>query len=422
MRSTPICRPPLRVPRGIFFATLIGSLLSDPSNAPAAQQTATWAGGTATWVTPSKWLGSGVPNNGTPEGCTYSVIIPDSSSLPSVVKLTGPKNIDELTIGTGSMLDVTSGGTLTFAPEQVVLTNRGTLSLGSTTLSSRLHFMGNRATLVGGGTVLLGTSQLKPGSFPFTLVNEDNSIQGSGSLSDMDIINRGTIHANRQDRLSLYAAYPTATSPRYTFVNNGTLRAGPGSTLTLNKATYNNFEGSQSGRIIADGGTVEVQDVTLNGGELTVLGGGNMFLRGHINTRLTNSPTGTILVTNQLGGTLVNPAGGLVALAGKFTLTLDSKSTYNNAGTFISATLLTGGPLYGGTIRLTGGPVAFRGGGLLTLASDRSRIESDPASPSSLLLIDQTLNGYGQVTAPIVNCDTIQADSPSGSLQCNIIA
>jgi hypothetical protein len=421
VRSTPICRPPLRVPGGILFAAFIGSLLSGPPIALAAQQTATWAGGSGSWITASKWLENQVPNNGIPDDSTYSAIIPASSSLLSIVKLTTASTIDELTIGAGSMFDLNTSGVLTFAPAQAILTNHGTLSLASTATYSRLRFAGDRATLRGGGTVILRSTQLKPTNTPLTLVNEDNSIQGTGSIAGMDIINRGIIDANLGDRLSLYAAYPAANSPPYTLVNSGTLRASSGSTLTLNKAIYNNFEGSNPGRIIADGGTVEFQDVTLNGGEITVLGAGNMSLRGHINARVTNSPTGTILVTDQLGGTLINPAGGLVALTGKFTLTLDSKSTYNNAGTFVSATPLTGGPLYGGTIRLTGGPVAFRGGGLLALASDRSRIESDPASPSSLLLVDQTLNGYGQVTAPIINCDTIQADRPSGSLQCNIV-
>ena len=88
----------------ILFATLLGAL-------SAAGQTATWTGGSSfgSWSNANNWSPQMVPLN--QAGTSYTVIVPDSTSLSFDVP--GGGAIDALSFGMGSQMLVTNGQSLT---------------------------------------------------------------------------------------------------------------------------------------------------------------------------------------------------------------------------------------------------------------------------------------------------------------------
>ena len=403
----------LRLVRRSAIAALGVIAISFSPAASAAQVTVVWIGpggngGDGLWGVASNWDPAVVPNNGTPAGTTYRVVI-DNENTDSVVTI--PDNgvnytVDSLKINAGDTLSLTFSANLTVVNSGSgtgTIINAGTIALGNNpgfTSASSLTIAGN-VTLSGGGNIVMvsnTTANAIHGSgVPARLSNVDNTISGSGRIggfeSDyMRFINEGTVVATQSSLLSISSN--SADGVR----NTGTLRAESGGTLILDANTnlqvgaYNNT----GGLVQANGGTVRVNRCSLTGGNVQVVGASELLLSsGTVSGgNLTNSTTGTIRSgaegTNTIGGTVTNPAGGQIiieGLGGSLALLGGAGNSYTNAGAIIFA---------GGTLNIAG-VVNLTGGGTLSMGNTNTTAITGSAANSHLKNVDNTISGAGQI-------------------------
>src|SRR5207245_146406 len=139
----------------------------------------------------------------------------------------------------------------------------------------------------------------------------------------------------------------------------------------------------------------------VDGGNVDTLGTGEIDLSDatiHGGT-LTNSPNGVILAkkdtNNALGGTVNNPAGGLISIA-QSTLKLETGGTYNNGGLI---RLNGGGAANPAFLKIDGdgGTVVLSGGGTLTMSQAGGNSISGAHGNERLINLDNTINGVGQI-------------------------
>ena len=139
-----------------------------------------------------------------------------------------------------------------------------------------------------------------------TLTNQE-TISGAGTIGhgQMTLVNSGTIDSNGSAGMVL--------NPNGGTTNTGIIETTAGSTLEVLGTTVTNTGGS----VLANTGTLQVEGATVNGGTVTLTGASTLQLFNGIvqGGTLTNSATGTIESlggTNTLGGTINNPAGGVL--------------------------------------------------------------------------------------------------------------
>ncbi len=319
-----------------------------------------------------------------------------------------------INVQAGSTLNLESGG---------IYSNAGTINVNAAANSNLCpKGAGGTVTLTGAGTVNLlgaGSSIFGTTDGSETLVNQDNTISGGGSIGQgkLALTNRGLIDVNIAAGMTIQPNSTGAT-------NSGTIQAN-GGPLTLTGGTFTNFEPAMDGVIQAVGadtinltGADADHNAVIDGGSVKVLAAGTINLSfGTIHGgTLTNSATGTINSaagsTNTLGGTVNNPAGGVIALASPSTLKLETGGTYNNAGTIT----VTGSDLRPSG---AGGAVTLSGGGTVTLASAPLTVSNiyGTAGNERLINLDNTINGTGQIglhLMSLTNDATIDADAAPG--------
>jgi hypothetical protein len=125
-------------------------------------------------------------------------------------------------------LDITSGnGTVQ---------NNGNINLSASTLA--LNDSGNvhTATVSGGGTITMSGATITGQSGSETLVNY-NTIQGSGTISQLTLINNGNIYANATNVLTIS---PTSGG----FTNNGQVNVTGAGGMTVNGQLKNGSGGT----------------------------------------------------------------------------------------------------------------------------------------------------------------------------------
>src|SRR5437899_319587 len=136
----------------ILPAVVLVGVMSGARAALAAQATATWLGGTGTWSDPAKWSGGVVPNNGSPSGTTYSVVIDGMSGTDSAGLGIDPPPSGVVNSGT---LRASGGGTLFLSGAPVDNTG-GLIRVDSTSGGSTVNVSASTVTagtvdLVGAG-------------------------------------------------------------------------------------------------------------------------------------------------------------------------------------------------------------------------------------------------------------------------------
>lgn len=134
------------------------------ATAHAAQVTATWtgAGNSTNWSDPANWSTPNFPNNGTPAGTTYNVVIDGNSGATSNVMLNVTVTIDALTVNSGDSLSVNNAQRLTIINNGVgtnsgTITNNGVIALNSAGNLTDLVINGD-VTLNGSGTLTLSNT------------------------------------------------------------------------------------------------------------------------------------------------------------------------------------------------------------------------------------------------------------------------
>ncbi len=273
-----ICNP--SVPLVIAVFTACASPLC------ARADTATWASAVSgNWTDSSNWLPTVVPNNNTPPGTNYDVLI-NATGAAYTVTLSAPVTINNLTLNSDTAtLLLQSGGTtpqLTVAGElnleAGLLTASGSsLTVGTLTGSGAIDFDGNASnnlltTPTIGANILVRTGA------------SGGSITTSAQSS---VINNGTISAETSRQ--------TITFPGTNVTNNGLLEVKNGATIDLNGSVnpnglnnifVNNNQMSITGSAVTflvpspySGSFSNAGTITLNNGTLTLdpIGGNYSF-------------------------------------------------------------------------------------------------------------------------------------------------
>src|SRR5690349_7931556 len=255
-----------------------------------------------------------------------------------------------VTGGTGPIITVTLDGSTGFGAVTIQGTYTGdvhsiTNLLGTINnqgdIQSRnsgfLHLTGD-ATLQGGGTVTLVGGDGHLGGASSTLTNVDNTIQGLGGIFFHNAENQagGTINANVPHQILGFSA-PTMT-------NAGLLEATNGGELAIDNTSINNA----GGKMVADGGRLQMFGTNITGGTLTALNGGILSLAdGHTQ-----------------GGTITALNGGLVALGASFRGEGETVTAMNGGTVQLSA----GATISGGTLNNVSGTLG-------TLAHDTATLD-----------------------------------------------
>ena len=170
------------------------------------------------------------PNNG--GGTFYNVVINGTGSDTITFDASGTV-INSLSLGTGETFQdnghapsltvgdptfpaagtLTNGGTINWGSGSNLIldistgngsiANSGAINLTSSTLTINDSGNSNTAVLSGGGTINLSGGTITGFSGNETLQNNDNSIQGSGLISNLAFVNNGTINANAPGVLTI---------------------------------------------------------------------------------------------------------------------------------------------------------------------------------------------------------------------------
>jgi hypothetical protein len=371
-----------------------GVALSLPgSNATSARSFTitddTWTGHTGLWSVSGNWS-SGIPTT------NNNAVITNSSSVVTE-DING--SINNLTLSSGNSLSLNDAVNLTIGGNTI--SNAGTISINSTgdTSGLRLSDPGS-VTLSGGGTLTLSDSvnpqNVITGVSGTVLVNQE-TIKGSGTISQLALTNSGTIDADNADHgLTIQANGVGVT-------NTGTLEANNGATLLLNGNTYDN----RNGTIRAlNGGVVQLQSATFQGGTFTTDS-------GHGSTIETGFGT-TVGLDGTTQGAITN--SGAFAVGNNSTVQLLG-GTINNTG---SITL--NGTLYRSTLQLSAS-TTLQGSGTLTLVdSGNPQNFISGVSGSDILTNKQTIQGSGVIgngSMGLNNTGTIDADNADNSLTIN---
>lgn len=360
-------------------------------------------GGGNLYLTNGTWNNTGTISAGTgsnvylENGVTINGGTLSTAGTGWIYGASGGSTLENVTISSGSQFEVQNSATTDLVG---TITNKGTITLDSTSTYVTLDVPSGTTTLTGGGTVVMGGgaqySQIE-GASGTSFVNSNNTIEGTGNIGTgtLTLTNNGTINAN---------VSPTALNqPLYiqsfgTMTNTGTLEATNGGTLEIYSTALTN---SGSGAVIqavgADGSgnasNVVLYNSTINGGTLTTSGAGVIY--GENNSEL-------IGVTNS--GNFVVPNGQGVYLSGTInntgTMTLASSSTYSTVD------------LQGNTTLSGGGTVVMGAGG------PYSQIVG--ASTSYTLTNDETIEGSGCISCSgyigFVNNGTVNANTNGQTL------
>ncbi len=324
---------------------------------------------------------------------TGSVVLLDAGSITGgtltstaggIIEEEGNTTLTNLTLSTGSNLQVLNGQTLSLGAGTI--TNNGTITTNGTA--------NNTFIIVNGSTTLTGT-----GTVTMTNANQDSWIEGTGTLTNQEtiqgsgtignsaltLINSATIDADQSNELIL--------NPQGGTTNTGTLEATAGGTLQLESYAVTNTNGT----ILATGtGSVVLLDAgSITGGTLTSTAGGTFEEEG--NTTLTNLTLSTGSNLQILNGQTLSLGAGTITNNGTITIS----GTANN--TFLSVA----------------GSTTLTGTGTVTMANANQDSWIDGGGT---LTNQETIQGSGTIgngNLTLVNSGTIDADNAGHELVIN---
>jgi len=422
---------------------LLALFVATPLCAAVVASSWTGAGDASSWSDASNWSPAVVPDNGAD---TYNVTIGGSA----IVTVNGTFAISSIAIGGSATVVIPETGELDLSANSTI---DGLLRLNDGDSSS-----GNRAVLGVGTLTISGTGTIRADTANFQNVIED---VGSGNVLTIgsgisvttasgailrfivDTTVNGSMTA-ADGRIVLDAAVANGGAIA---ANNGTVRIGPGHTLTGGGGTITldatgvlELAGTVadetiggSGTIDADGALAKLSNSTLNGVTALVAADDKLTLAGPITNdgtiRLADADpdTGNRAVVSVLGALTIGGTGQIVfdsaefqnvfePAAGGSTLTIGSgqtvTTTAGSIGRFIVDTTIDGSltaangtivfdaaitnngtvAANNGTVRVGPGHTLTGGGGTITL---------DPTGILDLLGIvaDETITGSGTIDA-----------------------
>lgn len=331
-----------RIP--VFFVPLALGLCFG-TDSVSAQTDQTWNGGNGSWNFGANW------SNGTvPTGVIDNALIDGGNSVSSVVQFDEGDQIaigslsidsdDSLILVDNSRLEILTDSATN--PDSGRIRNAGQIQFNSS-IGASLRFE-QALTLNGGGTVVLNQGADISGSDTIfgQLINQDNTIQGTGSIGLFNpvlLTNQadGVIDANVSGKtLNLFPSPTYVISPNeIDVVNHGTFRASNGGSLIIS-SPYKVRIDNTGGLIEAiDGGQINTQvaELELFGGTLRVESGSELLMPGSSLTDMTIEGTGTVNGGRQLENLITRGSlqinSGDVSISGTIDsrgeLTIDSR-------------------------------------------------------------------------------------------------
>lgn len=317
-------------------------------------------------------------------------VIDTNTTLDGDVEVaSGVTNILSATVDLSGDLKISDGATL-ILDENGSYQSSGKITIGDFIGGggAGLDIAGD-VTLAGSGEIELARgfslvnrisdAQIGPGgnAVAARLTNQGHRIFGAGRI-DVELTNQATIEANADAPLVVIANGIADESKQ--LINQGTIKASSGATLQLKDGQVDNA----SGLISADGGsTIELSSIVVKGGTLSgdglinalfdvTLDGIGMTIDGTFETTGATTLIGDITNSGDInvlssGSLLISNAGAGVALDG------------------------------GGNVNLDGGSIA------------KVAIEN----PAGILTnVDNTIQGSGTISAPLINQGTVDANMP----------
>jgi fibronectin-binding autotransporter adhesin len=278
------------------------------------------------------------------------------------------------------------------------IVNNGNINLASSNNATELQLSGN-VTLNGTGTLTMSNNA---NNYIFgatqtgveVLTNNIN-ISGAGNFGDgLLIINNtslGTINANQPNTLFIN---PTVSSSAGV-TNTGLMEATAGGTLGLDNGTYINAVGSTQGTILANGGTVN-----LNNG-VTIVGGKLQSENGSV---IQNTATATLDGSTSTGAVTLVAGSTLNVLNNT---TLDVKGSIVNNGTL---SLLSSNNATSLVVNATSATLS--GTGTMTMSNNANNYIYGAAG-TDIFTNQQTIQGSGQIgdnQLTFVNNGTVNAN------------
>jgi hypothetical protein len=341
-----------------------------------SQTTWTGAGTDDLWFNNDNW------DMTAPNGVTVDVIV----GAPSPTIINGNVNINSLVVTADGIIFLNSGLNLDFGgTATTTLTNAGIINTAFNTDLQLQQTVNNSGTInagddleVDGGAMLMGgglitmTADVNVNGTG-TLTNVDNTIQGLGNIGNnsLGIANQagGLIDAN--DNGGTMIIDPSSALG---LTNTGTMQASNGGTLELSgfgSGSFNNVGGLIQA---LDGSTVVLTNfASVTGGTISTTGTGQVIVGASENgffTDITN--TGNLIGENNsdlgLSGSIVN--------SGTISVTSTGNAT---------------------DIELQGGVVALSGGGTVTLNSTAGAQDARINGTGTLTNVDNTIEGSGNI-------------------------
>lgn len=304
---------------------------------------------------------------------------------------------------TGGLLKIDNGAVLNL--QNGTYPTLGAIQLNSSGNTTELVV--NGGVTLSGGTVTLtnnAANYIFGAASGDTLTNQE-TIQGSGHIGDnqMTLVNSGTINANGSAGMTI--------QPNGGTTNTGTIEATAGATLALTNTTVANTGGT----ISANASILQVTNSTINGGAITLAGASDLQLDSgtiHSGSTVTNSATGTIeaigFTTNTLGGTVVNPSGGLLKIDNGAVLNLESGSYPTLGAVQMNSTGNTTELVLNGAVTLSGGS--------MTLSNNAANYIFGGSSGDTFVN-QETITGSGHIgnnQMTLINSGTINANASAG--------
>jgi fibronectin-binding autotransporter adhesin len=260
------------------------------------QVVATWTGSSGNYSNAANWSTLSVPKDG---GGTFFNAVINGTGSDSITFDASGTVINSLMIGAGETFQdngvaptlkigdpsfpaagsLTNGGTINWGNGSTLalditagngnITNSGAINLTNSTLAINDGGNGNTAGLSGGGSINLSGGTIAGSSGKETLQNNDNTIQGSGTISNLTLVNNSTINANGMNPLSLAVGG----------ANNGTINVTGAGGLILSgqfanygtlDINHSSLTGSYNNSIVCCSGPVAGTLVIENGSTATL--------------------------------------------------------------------------------------------------------------------------------------------------------
>jgi fibronectin-binding autotransporter adhesin len=331
--------------------------------------------------------------NGLVEATDGGVIQLFAGNFTGTVSTSGTGQIRVITPGASVRLqNLTSMGRLDMPNDaDAVLsgtfTNTGTVNMLSIGTGTDFYLDSN-LTIAGGGSIVMSNTQanrvldITSGNQGRTLTNAGNTIRGAAQLgaNTINFVNTaaGSIIAEGSSGMLI--------DPAVTFVNEGELRAAPGSSLSLHHATYTLL----APVVAAPGAVVNLVSGTFTGGTRAEPGGSVRITQAGAQARLSD-------VTSE--GLMVMPNDADAVFTGTFT----------NLGVLSMESIGTGTDLY------LDGPLTLAGGGLVVMSNTQANRVLDITGGNrgfTLINQDNTISGSGALGLNTLNID----NQPGGSI------